>query len=678
MAVTSAYYSAAIEDFLKKPDNCIAALARQGAAEGSVEGPQMGAWDQQMDCLQEALRGMRGYLFLEFVVPRIGTRVDAIVVSGPVLFVIEFKMSMESKAAKKGKLTKRPAISGGYNQVWDYALDLKNFHKASHNLPIVPILVSSDITKPDTCLSEAASDHVYRPLQTNYAGLRYLMDLATQTIPGPAIDIQEWKEASYQPTPSIIEAAQAVFSGNAVDNILLNEAKENLGNTFKSVENIIASSKKNGEKAICFVTGVPGAGKTLVGMQIAGKRRAGTQLEHATFLSGNMPLVEVLSEALVRDRVQQARRRGEKCRVGEVRDEVNALIQHKMHFRDAGLRDRGKPPSDRIVIFDEAQRAWNMQQTRNFMLRKRKKEMRELKLADFPYSEPEFLLKYMDHHQGWAVVICLVGGGQEIHDGEAGISEWLKTAREKFKEWKVYVSPELGQSEFQAEDELRALQGHPKLVEEKELHLAVSNRSFRAENVSLFVRALLDCDRHVARETLRAFSEKYPIRLTRDIGKAKEWIRKRARGTERYGVLASSSAHRLKPDAVNVKEAINSVHWFLNPPEDTRSSFYLEDPATEFQVQGLELDWALVAWDGDFRRTGHEWVHRSFVGSDWRKVKKEEHQRYLKNTYRVLLTRARQGMVIYVPMGSRQDPTRRPEYYDGTFEYLEELGIEVI
>ena len=631
-----------------------------------------------MDCLRKALAGMRGHLFLEFVVPRIGSRIDAVVLSGPVLFVIEFKVSMESNTAKKEKRTKKASVAGGYNQVWDYALDLKNFHKASHELPIVPILVSADVTKPDMRLSEAASDRVYRPLQTNYAGLRHLVDLAKQQIQGPAIDIPAWKEAGYQPTPSIVEAAQAVFSGNAVDNILLNEAKENLGKTFQSVESIIASSKKSGEKAICFVTGVPGAGKTLVGMQVAGKRRIGSQLEHATFLSGNMPLVEVLSEALVRDRVLQARKRGEKCRVGEVRDEVNALIQHKMHFRDAGLRDRGKPPSDRIVIFDEAQRAWNKQQTRNFMLRKRKKEMREWKLTDFPYSEPEFLLKYMDHHQGWAVVICLVGGGQEIHDGEAGISEWLKTAREKFKEWKVYVSPELGQSEFQAESELQAFQGHPKLVEEKKLHLAVSNRSFRAENVSLFVRALLDFERQLAKETLQAFSDKYPIRLTRDIGKAKEWIRSMARGTERYGMLASSSAHRLKPDAVNVKEAINAVHWFLNPSEDTRSSFYLEDPATEFQVQGLELDWALVAWDGDFRRSGNEWVHRSFVGSKWHKVQKEEHQKYLKNTYRVLLTRARQGMVIYVPRGSDADPTRSPDYYDGTYSYLKEVGVQVI
>jgi len=676
--VIPAYYSAAIDEFLKKPDSCIANLARQGAADGSVDGAQMGAWDQQLVCLQEALQGMNGHIFLEFVVPRVGCRVDTIVIAGPVLFVIEFKVSMDIKNQQTGKKKKRLASSGGFNQVWDYALDLKNFHRASHDLPIIPILVSNDSATLDASLSEGAPDQVYRPIQTNFAGLRHLMDLALEKIQGRDIDIQAWGEASYQPTPSIVEAAQAVFSGNAVDNILLNEGKENLEKTFRSVEEIITISERKGDKAICFVTGVPGAGKTLVGMQVAGRRREGTGLVHATFLSGNMPLVEVLSEALVRDRVRQARRHGKKCRVGDERIKVSALIQHKMHFRDAGLRDRGRPPSDRIVIFDEAQRAWNMQKTRNFMLRKRKKEMKELNISDFPYSEPEFLMKYMNHHQGWAVVVCLVGGGQEIHDGEAGISEWLKTAREHFKEWMVYVSPELGQSEFQAEKELHALESHSKLVKEKKLHLKVSSRSFRAENVSLFVRALLDGEGILAKDTLEEFRDKYPIRLTRDVGKAKEWIRSHARGSERYGLLASSSAHRLKPDAVNVKDPIKAVQWFLNSSDDTRSSFYLEDPATEFQVQGLELDWALVAWDGDFRKTQHAWLHRSFVGSRWNQVKKEEHQRYLKNTYRVLLTRARQGMVIYVPKGSDKDPTRAPEYYDGTFEYLRGLGIPVL
>jgi DUF2075 family protein len=406
-------------------------------------------------------------------------------------------------------------------------------------------------------------------------------------------------------------------------------------------------------------------------MQVAAKRREHGNRAHATFLSGNGPLVEVLTEALVRDRIRQMKETGKRGKTGRVRTEVKALIQHKMHFRDAGLKEQDKAPADRIVIFDEAQRAWNRQQTRSFMIRKRN-------LSDFNESEPQFLLNYMNRHKGWAVVICLVGGGQEIHNGEAGIGEWLRTVRGEFRGWRVYVSPNLGESEFGAKQELEDMKGHAKLVWDETLHLEVSNRSFRADKVSLFVRALLDGEEKLARETIDGFSRVYPIRLTRDIGKAKEWIRNQARGSQRYGMLASSSAHRLKPDAVNVKESINAVHWFLNGPEDTRSSYYLEDPATEFQVQGLEVDWALVAWDGDFRRMGEHWDHKSFKGSKWQQVRKDEHQRYLKNTYRVLLTRARQGMVIYVPKGESRDATRNPEYYNGTFEYLRGLGIPVL
>lgn len=660
-----AYYSARIGEFLRDGRSCLAELARYGAAAGSVEGPQMGAWEKQVECLQRALQGMDGRILFEFVVPRIGSRIDVVLLLERVLVVMEFKVSGDG-AVEQG--------TEGYRQVWDYGLDLKNFHKGSHDLEIVPILVSPKGRGWTGKLPDRAADGVYAPIWTNLEGVRGVLEGVVAGVRGKEVKAEEWEEKSYQPTPSIIQAAQAVFSGNTVDHLLLNEAKENLGTTFRAVEEIIEGSRERGEKAICFVTGVPGAGKTLVGMQVAARRREGTDRVHATFLSGNMPLVEVLTEALVRDRVRQiGEREGGrgKGRKGRVRGEVKALIQHKMHFRDAGLKDRGKPPSDRIVIFDEAQRAWNLQQTRSFMIRKRK-------MADFQQSEPQFLLDYMNHHVGWAVVICLVGGGQEIHDGEAGIGEWLRTVREQFPGWRVYVSPQLGESEFAAGRELKALEGHGNFVRRETLHLAVSNRSFRAEKVSHFVRALLDGEEGVAREALEEFRARYPIRLTREMGRAKEWIRGVARGTERYGMLASSSADRLKPEAVNVKGEINAVHWFLHGAEDIRSSYYLEDPATEFQVQGLEVDWALVAWDGDFRRVGREWIHRSFVGSKWQQVKKEERQRYLKNTYRVLLTRARQGMVIYVPKGDARDPTRVPEYYDGTYKYLRELGVEEI
>ena len=657
-----AYYSAPIQKFLQDRDGCLAALASHGAAAGSVEGAQMGAWEAQIDCLQQALLGMEGKILLEFVVPRIGSRIDAVLLFEQAVVVLEFKVSTE-----KGKELGQE----GYRQVWDYALDLKNFHQASHDLEIVPILVGRETRSVDNKLTERADDGVYRPLRTDFEGLRSVLEKAIHEVKGKRIDAGSWEKASYLPTPSIVEAAQAVFSNNTVDNILLNEAKENLGRTFQTVDQIIEGAEKSGEKVICFVTGVPGAGKTLVGMQVAAKRREHGNRAHATFLSGNGPLVEVLTEALVRDRIRQMKETGKRGKTGRVRTEVKALIQHKMHFRDAGLREQDKAPADRIVIFDEAQRAWNRQQTRSFMIRKRN-------LSDFNESEPQFLLNYMDRHKGWAAVICLVGGGQEIHNGEAGIGEWLRTVRGEFPGWRLYVSPNLGESEFGAKQALEDMKGHAKLGWDETLHLEVSNRSFRADKVSLFVRALLDGEEKLAKETIDGFAGVYPIRLTRDMGKAKEWIRNQARGSQRYGMLASSSAHRLKPDAVNVKESINAVHWFLNGPDDTRSSYYLEDPATEFQVQGLEVDWALVAWDGDFRRMGKHWDHRSFKGSKWQQVRKDEHQRYLKNTYRVLLTRARQGMVIYVPKGESWDETRNPEYYNGTFDYLKSLGIPLL
>lgn len=664
-----AYYSAPISKFLHDQNGCLAELAKYGAAAGSVEGPQMGAWEAQIECLQKVLLGFEGKILLEFVVPRIGSRIDAVLLFDQVVVVLEFKVATE-----KGKELGQE----GYRQVWDYALDLKNFHKSSHDLEIVPILVGRETRSADNKLTQRADDGVYCPMKTDFDGLKPLIEKILREAKGKSIDVESWEKSSYLPTPSIVEAAQAVFSNNTVDNILLNEAKENLGKTFRTVEQIIEVAERTGDKVICFVTGVPGAGKTLVGMQVAAKRREHGNRAHATFLSGNGPLVEVLTEALVRDRIRQMKEAGKRGKKERIRSEVKPLIMHKMHFRDAGLREQNKAPAEHIVIFDEAQRAWNMQQTKNFMFRKRKREMQKLGLSDFPYSEPLFLMNYMNRHKDWAVVICLVGGGQEIHNGEVGIGEWLRTVRGEFPKWRVYISPNLGESEFGAKQELEAMKGHAKLVWEETLHLEVSNRSFRADKVSLFVRALLDGEEKLARETIDGFSRVYPIRLTRDIGKAKEWIRNQARGSQRYGMLASSSAHRLKPDAVNVKESINAVHWFLNGPEDTRSSYYLEDPATEFQVQGLEVDWALVAWDGDFRRIGEHWDHKSFKGSKWQQVRKGEHQRYLKNTYRVLLTRARQGMVIYVPKGESRDATRNPEYYNGTFEYLKGLGIPVL
>ena len=357
-------------------------------------------------------------------------------------------------------------------------------------------------------------------------------------------------------------------------------------------------------------------------------------------------------------------------RKGEARSKVRAFIQPVHEFRDEGIRD-AKPPIEHVALFDEAQRAWHHAKTADFLKRRKG-------VLEFAYSEPEFLISCMDRHEDWAVIVCLVGGGQEIHTGEAGIGEWIESLNRSFPGWHIYISSRLTDSEYGAGRILDQIRSRPHVFMKDELHLSVSMRSFRAENLSRLVKELLDLEASAAVRTLHELREKYPIVITRDLMKAKHWLRSHARGSERYGLVASSHAERLKPYAIDVKSPVNPIHWFLDGKEDVRSSYYLEDVATEFHIQGLELDWACVTWDADFRHTGDGWQHWSFTGDRWNRINKPERRLYQKNAYRVLLTRARQGMVIVVPSGDSDDPTRKPEFYDPTFDYLREVGFATI
>lgn len=304
--------------------------------------------------------------------------------------------------------------------------------------------------------------------------------------------------------------------------------------------------------------------------------------------------------------------------------------------------------------------------------------VRKKNTPNFNLSEPEFLISCLDRHPDWAVVVCLVGGGQEINTGEAGISEWFKSLERSFPNWHIYVSSKLTDSEYGTEDVLNKIKTSSNVVFNNKLHLSVSMRSFRAENVSLLVKQLLDLKTNEAHETMKNIGNRYPIVITRDLTKAKTWLKQQARGTERYGIVVSSQAQRLKPYAIDVKTPVDPIHWFLDEKEDVRSSYFLEDVVTEFQIQGLELDWACVNWDADFRYTTNGWDDFSFVGDHWNHINKFERQIYLKNAYRVLLTRARQGMVIVVPPGSSEDLTRKQEFYDPTYEYLRGIGFTEI
>lgn len=661
MNVSRAYYSSKLDEFLHaSADGVLGELARNSGF--SIELSQRNAWIRQIDILKQQLQPWRsaGHIFFEFVVPRMGRRIDVLVLIRNAVLVVEFKVG-------EANFT-RAAL----DQVWDYALDLKNFHEPSHEVTIAPLLVA---TEADAGFSAVAASHhddgVLLPIRTDAGSLGGCIQQVLALSDGPDIDADKWVRGRYKPTPTIVEAASALYGQHSVADLSRSDAgAKNLSVTSAVVDQVIESARLQRRKAICFITGVPGAGKTLVGLDVATKHMDASSELHSVYLSGNGPLVKILCEALTRDEVARAKANNMRLRVGETRKAVEAFIQNVHHFRDAYLVDE-RAPVDHVVIFDEAQRAWTLEQTTKFMAQKKGR-------ANFNRSEPEFLISCMDRHDDWAVVICLVGGGQEINTGEAGISEWLAAIERHYPSWQVYVSPHLTDSEYAAADAIASLQQHSHVVLNEGLHLAVSMRSFRAEHVSSFVKHLLDRDEAQASAALQAVQERYPIVVTRDLSAAKQWLKSQARGTERYGIVVSSQAERLKPHAINVRSPMDPVHWFLDDRDDVRSSYYLEDVATEFHVQGLELDWACVVWDADLRIGNAGWRHHQFVGNKWQNIHKPERQLYLKNAYRVLLTRARQGMVIVVPPGDPEDPTRGSAFYDPIFQYLREIGIPAL
>ncbi len=654
------YYSDSIKDFLaKSTEEIIGSITLFNSFDSTFN--QNKAWEQQIIILKSTLEDFEGTLFFEFSIPRIGGRVDCLLIIENVVFVIEFKVGEVEY------------LNYNIDQVWDYALDLKNFHKPSHTAVIVPILVATEAKNSFIdIVTTSHDDNLILPVKTNKNGIKEVIKKILDWFSDTAkFDLAEYAKGSYSPTPTIIEAAVNLFNNHNVDAITRNDADViNLTITTNAISEIIDYAKSENKKVICFVTGVPGAGKTLVGLKVAATHLDKDKGNTSVFLSGNAPLVAILQEALTRDKVKREKELGRKVTKGTAREAVKAFIQIIHHYRDAYLVD-SKAPYDHVAIFDEAQRVWDKEQTVKFMRTKKNQ-------PNFNESEPEYLISCLDRHKDWAVMICLVGGGQEINTGEAGISEWLNAITNKFPEWEVAISPNLTDNEYSAGNAINKIKdSHPTRFYEG-LHLAVSMRSFRAESVSLFVKQLLDLNKEAAHQTYNLINKNYPIVLTRDLSKAKKWLKEKARGTERYGIVVSSQAQRLKPLAIDVKSPMNPVYWFLGDKDDIRSSYYLEDVATEFQVQGLELDWACITWDGDLRYNKNEWKSFSFVGTKWQNIHKEERKRYLINAYRVLLTRARQGMVIVIPNGDIEDRTRNPEYYDNTFNYLKDLGIKII
>lgn len=673
------------------------------------------AWKEEISIIKNLIdhyKNENGQIIFEYDIPRLGKRIDAVILFRGIIFCLEFKI---------GKLDETGA---DIDQVLDYALDLKNFHKFSEDKIIVPILIPTNYSTSSTSILKSAyDDGVVNPLVTGKNNLFNLFEEVLKVYPNESPVSENWIISPYAPTPTIIEAARALYENHTVEDITRHEADQVFTDqTIKYILEVINNSKENGKKSICFVTGVPGAGKTLIGLDVAIKQtyQGGdkpVENEGAVYLSGNGPLVAVLTEALAQDNVKKAKEKGEKKKLTDARREVAKSIQMIHRYRDNMLmkiknpvengileidpmkavkvENAGYGEVEHVAIFDEAQRSWTHKRLADY-LKRGGTYGNKLKVPNFPLSEAAFLIWSLDQREDWATIVCLVGGGQEINTGEAGISEWIKALNEKYPHWNVYISPKLTEVEY-AEGRVNELLAYNKnVVYSDKLHLGVSLRSFRAEKLSAFVHALLNFDIETAKDLYSEIKNKYPIVLTRSMDVAKKWLHDKVRETERTGVLITKESARYKPLGIHALQSgdENAVHWFLDDKIDTRSSNYLEDAATEIQVQGLELDYTCLLWDADMRYNSGKWDYYTFRYSPRTKWGKQEGKtegskelmKYMLNAYRVLLTRARMGMVICVPTGNPnkdangypEDSTRLPEYYDGTFEYLKSLGIDII
>ena len=650
--VKRSYYSNDIQSFLNQDNYSIFGEITTND-QFSAEDLQKNTWNREIEILKRELSQLLdGHIIFEYTIPRIGNRIDNIVIYKGIIFLLEFKVGEK----------KYPSYA--IEQVTDYAFDLSCFHKESHNRLLVPILIS---TKAHSVKQEIriSKDNVLETICCNeYEISKYITEVYLKFIQDEIIP-DDWINSLYMPTPTIIEAAQALYLGHNVEDISRNDASaKNLNQTTKAINKIIDYNKAHNRKSICFITGVPGAEKTLAGLNIAVERQKIAEDEHAVFLSGNGPLVDVLQEALARD---DAKRNYISRK--EASRKVKEFIQIIHHFRDDAI-SVDTPPVEKVAIFDEAQRAWDEQNLTDFM--KKKKH-----IEDFNMSEPEFLISILNRHNDWATIICLIGGGQEINKGEsAGIYGWFDSLRNNYPNWDIYVSDKITDDEYSKGHNFAEMTKNMNVNIIEDLHLAVSLRSFRSENVSNFVKALLDVDIDTAKRLYEQFNNDYPVFVTRNLHKAKLWVRSQAKGSQRYGLTASSGAKRLRKYGIWVQNKIEATNWFLNGKNDVRSSFHLEETATEFDIQGLELDWTIVCWDADLRFENGNFKHLKFVGTKWQNIKSTDNILYLKNAYRVLLTRARQGFVIFVPRGDETDMTAKPEYYDGIYRYLKSVGIK--
>ena len=759
---------------------------------------QREAWKYEVELLRTVLKpyeSEENRIYFEFDLMRFSKRADVVLVVNGVLICLEFKTDMLDGEVVKSYTTQDKM------QVMAYADEFAQFHSSSRKCPIVPVLVVPKAPEIDDPV-DVCCENIFEVIRTTGNGLAKALKKICDKVPGKAKAVgmelienaSHWEEGEYETVPTIVQAADRLFENQNVEAIT--RSGTDVTKTMDEIRKIIRAAERENERVVCFVTGEPGAGKTLVGLKIAAEKmtrekavKGRDDLVRKVLLSGNYPLVKVLKESLVRnltERLQKCKDKvnkeggtlteaekafiassgfevkatgrskkikvpGQKKKIAVpqveiytinefsdkgkraievdgakpadfkprkfskrfIESTVSSMIQLVSHFR-RGWETSQKAPVENVFVFDESQRAWSAAQVRA----KDKKTHKDQ--IERGWSEPRTLLEYLNRHgtDDWCVAVCLVGGGQDIHAGEAGIEEWYKALKADgdLSKWKICASPKTARSKAFKKTFGKADRVNPKWgVDYSKLHLSETVRSFKSKYVGPFINALIDGRARLetvgnalgAKELFKKVEKDgFPLYVSRDKEKALKWVLKNSlHGERRCGTVMSSRAVRLRRYGfVTQGMGFDEVSWFLDGPDIINSSCAMELAASEFKIQGLELDYVLMGWDGDFSyepNTGKFSCRHFSKGENiWKSVARvsieddsgdtngekdaievdpRDKERHLKNAYRVLLTRARQGMVIYIPEGDSESATESNlshENYDPTYRYLhDEIGI---
>jgi hypothetical protein len=674
----SAYARMAIGQFIRTDPSTVLGLLQQAYARDGFSSQytrQTKAWarliPQFLHMLAELVatrpESSDWTILLEYPLYRLRRRIDIVILAADVILVVECKVGAERFTAEDRR------------QVEEYGLDLRDFHHKSHGRRIIPLLWSSEAQRPPESFfidSTCVAGHVEPVIHLDSTGMLAFLTVLAVADGGPAVHPEEWDRSEYRPVPNVIEAATSIFAGHDVRSIAKADA-DNLRSAASRLVTLIAEAKESRKRYLLILTGVPGSGKTLAGLDVvhsaiaSGVERAGD----IVYLSGNTPLVVVLREALALDQFSRSRHMGERITLGKVRLSVRARIQHINDFlQQSLLESTDSAPYEHVIVFDEAQRAWD--------------EKRGIDKFDRTASEPALLLDLMSRHRDWCVCVCLIGSGQEINSGEDGVRGWGDALRKLDptlrKEWTVFGPPGVLDNSLDANPQTLGNLGSDIVTTvDSALELVVPQRSFRSPSLSRWVDFVLSGEVERANDAAQRLNA-YPLRLTRSLSCAKRWLEREGRGERRFGLIASSGARRLRADGLGEMldaSAGNEIaQWYLKPRGDIRSSFALEVPANEYTCQGLELDFTCVCWGGDLLwdpRLG-TWIFSRLAGSSWQRIRSQPAQQFLMNSYRVLLTRAREGTVLWVPVGDELDKTRPSKPLNDTADFLSRCGVQAL